>query len=323
MSLPEQVAPGVRRIALPLPIPALRAVNVYLVEGASEWSLVDTGMHTEEAERALRAALAAMGIAARDVKSAFVTHLHPDHYGMAGLLEREGTSVVMHRPEAERAAGIWAKDGHLIDATYAWFELHGMPPDVNQGMRQGWIAVRGAVEQAEHLALVDDGATFAMDGREMSVQWTPGHTDYHAMLFEPGTGTLFAGDHVLPRITSNIGLYSFSRDDPLGDFTASLERAARMPVKRVLPAHGEPFDDLRGRVDELLVHHRERLERVLELMADDQTAYELSQALFGTLRSPHEERFALAETLAHLRHLERTGRAFPLETRPVRWRRAA
>ena len=51
--LSDLVAPGVRRIQIPLPIPALRIVNVYLVEGAGGWSLLDSGLHTQEAERAL------------------------------------------------------------------------------------------------------------------------------------------------------------------------------------------------------------------------------------------------------------------------------
>ncbi|MGH2797535.1 MAG: MBL fold metallo-hydrolase, partial [Thermoleophilaceae bacterium] len=58
----DRVAPGVRRIALPLPL-ALRLVNVYLVEGAAGWTLVDTGLHTDEGERALRAGLAEARIA--------------------------------------------------------------------------------------------------------------------------------------------------------------------------------------------------------------------------------------------------------------------
>jgi glyoxylase-like metal-dependent hydrolase (beta-lactamase superfamily II) len=314
------VAPGVRRIELPLPIPALKAVNVYLIEGARDWSLVDTGLHTPEAEASLRTAFEACGIRASAVARTFVTHLHPDHFGMAGSLERAGSSIVMHRPEAERARHVWAADHHLVDATYDWFALHGMPHDVDEAMRKAWIALGDHVDVVGRIAVVDDGATFDLGGRSARVAWTPGHTDHHAVLFDEEAGLLFAGDHVLPRITSNVGLYSFSRDDPLGDFLASLRAVRTLPVERVLPAHGEPFNDLKGRVDELLEHHRLRLEALADLLGGaPRDGYALARALFPKLRSPNEERFALAETLAHLRHLERTGRAVALEGRPIRW----
>ena len=311
-------APGVRRIAIPLPIPALKVVNVYLVEGTDR-SLVDTGIHTDEAEAALRAGLAEAGVALGGIARTFVTHLHPDHFGMAGTLERAGSSIVMHRPEAEHARAVWAADHHLIDATHEWFALHGMPGDVNEGMRAAWIDIARRVDDVERIALVDDGGTFDLGGRTARVVWTPGHTDHHAVLFDESTGTLFAGDHVLPRITSNVGLYSFSRDDPLGDYLQALRRVRALPVRRVLPAHGEPFDDLGGRVDELLEHHRLRLDAVLGLCTGVD-AYAIALRLFPKLRSPAEERFALAETLAHLRHLERADRVVATEERPIRWR---
>lgn len=313
----QYVAPGVRRIEIPLPIPALKIVNVYLVEG-DDRSLVDAGIHTPEAEAALREGLAAAGVKTSEIARVFVTHLHPDHYGMAGTLEREGASVVMHRPEAQRAREVWHHEGALIDATFRWFDLHGMPGEVNEGMRRAWKELRSRVDRPRVVSLVDDAATFDLGGRNVRVTWTPGHTDFHAVLFDEDTGTLFSGDHVLPRISSNVGLYSFSRDDPLGDFLTSLKRVRELPVRRVLPAHGEPFDDLGARVDELVEHHRLRLETVLEL-ATGTTAYAIAMKLFPRLRSPNEERFALAETLAHLRHLERSDKVVPTETRPLLW----
>src|SRR5687767_15500623 len=102
-------APGIRRIAIPLPIPALKVVNVYLVEGTDR-SLVDTGIHTDEAEAALRAGLAEAGVHIEGIARTFVTHLPPDHFGLAGTPEGAGSSIVMHRPEADRAAAGRATD---------------------------------------------------------------------------------------------------------------------------------------------------------------------------------------------------------------------
>jgi len=170
------------------------------------------------------------------------------------------------------------------------------------------------------LVPVDDGATVDLGGREARVRWTPGHTDHHAVLVDERDGILFSGDHVLPRITSNVGLYPYTRDDPLGDFLDALRRVRGLAVTRVLPAHGEPFDDLAGRVDEILAHHDARLDAVLAAVGGrERTAYAVARDLFPVLRSAHEERFALAETLAHLRYLERRGRAREIDGAPARW----
>src|SRR5712691_10894364 len=70
-ALSDLVAPGIRRIPIPLPIRGLSIVNAYLVEGAHGWSLVDAGLHTVEAEQALRGGLADAGIGEPAAKRLF------------------------------------------------------------------------------------------------------------------------------------------------------------------------------------------------------------------------------------------------------------
>ena len=305
---------------LPLPIPSLRSVNVYLIEGDRGWSIVDSGMHTTEAETALRSGLADAAIQMADIRTAFITHLHPDHLGMAGTIRDAGAELLMHGPEIARAREVWGADHGLIDKTYELFERHGMPHDVDEGMRAAWIAMGARVDPFEPIHPVADGEVLDLGGRALTVIWTPGHTDHHAVLLEERTGTLVAGDHVLPRITSNVGVYPDGRPDPLGDFLSALERMKTLGVKRVLPAHGDPFDDCAGRVDEILAHHATRLDLTLEAASGTQRdAYAICRTLFPVLRSPHEERFALAETLAHLRYLERRGRLRENDGRPITW----
>ncbi|HZC30570.1 MAG TPA: MBL fold metallo-hydrolase, partial [Gaiellaceae bacterium] len=202
-----------------------------------------------------------------------------------------------------------------------WFLRNGMPPYVDEGMREAWAATGRQVDPLGRITEVANADRIDLGGRAMRVVWTPGHTDFHACLYDESAAVFFAGDHVLPKITSNISLYPWSRDDPLGDFLDALRAVRDLPARRVLPAHGDPFDDLPGRVDAILEHHRERLDRVVELMnGQERDAYAICCDLFPKLRSPHEERFALAETLAHLRHLERHGRIAEVPGAPVRWR---
>ena len=159
-------------------------MNAYLIEGSSGYALVDSGLHTADAESVLRAALAEAGITVEDVRRVFVTHLHPDHIGMAGTLERAGAEVVMHAPEIANARRMWSRDHSMIDETYAWFERHGMPADVDRGMRDAWLAMGQRVDEIAKIDEAADGETLDLGGRRERVVWTPGHTDYHAVLVD-------------------------------------------------------------------------------------------------------------------------------------------
>jgi len=316
------VAPGIRRLELPLPF-ALRAVNAYVIEGDG-LGVVDCGLHTQHGEQALRDGLAALGRSPRDVRDVFVTHLHPDHIGMAGLLETAGARVHMHAPEAANARRLWFSGRGRVDEAVEWFRANGMPETVLEGMAQAWLGAGERVDRIAHIHEERDGDALALAGRRFRLIWTPGHTDHHAVLYDADERVLVAGDHVLPKITPNIGLYPSGRDDPLADFLGALERIATLEVRRVLPAHGDPFDDLAGRAAEIAAHHRARLEAVREALASGpKHAYAVARILFPKLGSAHEERFAHAETLAHLRYLERRGQVTREESVPVRWRLAA
>lgn len=88
------VAPGVHRVPLPLPMDALRAVNVYVIEDDDGLVLIDGGWALSESRATLSAALASLGCRLSDIRRFLVTHLHRDHYTQAVSLRREtGASV--------------------------------------------------------------------------------------------------------------------------------------------------------------------------------------------------------------------------------------
>ena len=140
--------------------------------------------------------------------------------------------------------------------------------------------------------------------------WTPGHSDGHICLFRERDGVFLAADHVLPRITPNVGLYSeYDRSNPLGDYLNSLLKVANLPARIVLPGHGDPFPNLAGRVQEIIDHHAEREMQILALLGDrPQDAYQLAKQLFGQrLKTNEALRMGVAETLSHLEHLRLGG----------------
>jgi glyoxylase-like metal-dependent hydrolase (beta-lactamase superfamily II) len=310
---PEEIEPGIWRIPLPLPM-ALRSVNLYLLGGAGEWALVDAGLGTPEGEAALRAGLQRVGIRLEDIGTLVLTHAHPDHIGLAGDIHAAaGAPVHLLAEEADHIFRIWDDpEMHGLRIANAMFATHGLPAD------DADLGVRGnqRLRRLLHLppraavAAVTEGESLRLAGRSYRVLWTPGHADHHLCLLRED-GVLIAGDHVLPRITPNIGLYPNARPNPLRDYFSSLTAVRDLPVRLVLPGHGRPFANLPRRVDELRAHHEARASEIVDLLRARPAgshAFALAVELFGErLSAVEHRRFALAETLAHLEDLRERG----------------
>ena len=189
-----------------------------------------------------------------------------------------------------------------------FFKQHGLPPTDFWFTQVDPEVMRNIIRVPPHevITLVEDGEEIDLMGERYRVIWTPGHSDGHICLFRERDGVFLAADHVLPRITPNIGLYSErDRVNPLGDYLNSLQKVANLPASIVLPGHGEPFADLAGRTAEIIEHHRQREMEILALLEKGpQHAYELAEQLFGHRWNNSEaRRMAVAETLSHLEHL--------------------
>jgi glyoxylase-like metal-dependent hydrolase (beta-lactamase superfamily II) len=302
---------GIVQIRLPMAGNPLRYVNGYLLEDVGEggWTLVDCGWKADDVLEALHAGLAEVGRTLADVQRLLITHFHFDHYGLAATLLREGV------PRLGMHARDWAiAQEHLAD------------PVAGDREADEWIARNGFAledtsieEEVQHhrteLAvptdLLDDGARV---GRLRAV-WTPGHTPGHLCFVDTISGKVLTGDHVLDPVTPHVGVWRERRGDPLGNYVASLRAVAAIPSRGALPAHGEPFADLPGRVDELLAHHDHREAQILAVLAKGATsATGVARGLVWRRRGdpfealhPAHQQFAVAETLAHLEHLRARG----------------
>ena len=319
-----EVAPGIRRLQLPIDFTGLGHVNCYALEDERGLTLVDPGLPGEESWTALQARLATAEIPLRRVHTVVVTHSHPDHFGSAGLLAQEtGADLValdrfrtffdpVDLDESELEANPPADDDTpppiRMPRPSPWGgEPLGPPPERLAEMQARakemfkWLRVpRPTIRLA-------DSERIRLGGRDWVALFTPGHTDDHLCLFDEEHGVLLAGDQVLPTITPHIS--GVLPDDSLGRYVESLDRLDALPgVDLVLPAHGHPFHGLSRRVAEIKVHHDERLDELIRI--GDELGWasvtELSHRLFA-LRSWGA--MAEDETYAHAEHLRLHGRA--------------
>lgn len=301
------VAPGVLWARMPVPGP-LKHVNVWGVEEEGGLAVVDTGLPLPESKDAWRAMLKG-----RTVTRVIVTHMHPDHLGLAGwLTHKHGVRLWMTRGEyltgrllvldarpeppaasiaASRAAG-WSDEQIEASRARGWSHFARAVPHlpesyvrVRDGDRLGpWRAVIGSGHSPEHLCLIDDDR-----------------------------GVMIAGDQVLPRISSNVSLTTLEPEgDPLSDWLESLARFRRdlSDDLLVLPSHGNPFTGLHARLDALIAGHHKQLDRLeARLREAPRRAVDCFGVMFARSIDDKLLGMATGETLAHLRWLERRGRA--------------
>ena len=318
-----EVAPGIRRLQLPIDFTGLGHVNCYALEDERGFALVDPGMPGPASWEALMTRLGAAEIPLRRVHTVVVTHSHPDHFGAAGRLAQEtGAEVVAHErfrtffdPDDidDRELEPADRDAAEIEAFVEKLQTRrrpspwggeplGPPPERLEEMRSRGAEVFEWMRPPRPTHRMADLDRVRLAGREWVGLYTPGHTDDHLCLFDEEEGVLLSGDQVLPTITPHV---SGMVEDSVQRYVDSLDRLGGLDgVTVALPAHGHPMTDVRGRVEAIKEHHDERLDDLRRISSELGWASvtDLSHQLF---RPRSWGGMAEDETYAHLEHLRR------------------
>jgi len=321
----DEIADGVWVIRVPYPGSPIKYVMTYVFACDGGHIVVDPGCYGPKPLAALRAGLEHVGGSLEAVVGVVVTHVHPDHYGLAGTIRRlSGAWVGLHPADAALIRTSRAGIETLVDDNIRWLDESGAPADARRAALLSERIVIETVLVAAPDRLLDDGARIAVDGGELVVVHTPGHTPGHVCLHDDRRRLLLTGDHVLPRITPNVGRHPLSGEAPLADYLRSLERLRGYRDATVLPGHEWVFADINDRIDHILEHHEQRMDSVEQLVADGfDTAWVVAERMawsrpFASL-SDELQRAALSEALAHLVQLHDEGRIERAATMPVRW----
>lgn len=319
-TLPEraELLPGVWRLPLPLRDSPLGHVNTYLVRADDGYLLVDCGWDTADTLEALQGHLRYLDIPIGDVRHLLITHIHPDHYGLAGRLRQMSQAELsFHRLERLYIESRYVDADELLNEMHEWLRLNGTPAAELDRLNFGSMGILDRVQIAFPDRTLDGGEEIACGRFAFRVLWTPGHSAGHVCLYDASHKVLLSGDHVLPHITPSVGLHVRAASNPLADYMDSLRLIGRLEAELVLPGHGEPFHGLPERTAELLAHHQRRLDEIVGLLNAEPghalTGYMIAARMRWSRSrtwddlSGFERRMAVTEALAHIELLHARG----------------
>jgi glyoxylase-like metal-dependent hydrolase (beta-lactamase superfamily II) len=314
----NEIVPGLYWIPLPMIISEasnLTFVNAYVIKGKDGYLLVDAGWNTPESFAALEKGMAEIGAAVKDISQIVITHVHPDHYGMAGHVKNvSGARLVMHHLEKEFIVPRYISMESLINEIDQLLLANGVPQKMINSLSQATVGLEQYVVATPPDATLHDGEMINTGLFTLKVLWGPGHSSGHICLYEPEKKIMISGDHILPTITPNVSVHPQAIENPLGRYFDSLNELKHLDVKIALPGHEKPFTDFENRVETILHHHEQRNEEIIKALGNKsgtsfQIAQEVIWGLKGTWQSlpAFHKRIAILETLAHLEMMASRG----------------
>jgi glyoxylase-like metal-dependent hydrolase (beta-lactamase superfamily II) len=307
-----EIAPGVLWLRLALPF-ALDHVNIYLVEDAGGWAVLDTGLGDDETRAAWEAVLSGPLAGAR-LTRLIVTHFHPDHVGLAGWLCRNhGLPLHMSQTEYLFSLSILLdRAGTGEEQLRAFHRSTGLNAEqIEQVVGRGHSYLKRTTGLPPSFLRLAAGDRLMLGGRGFDVSTGAGHAPEQVMLHQPEAKLFFSADQVLAKISPNVSVWSMEPEaDPLGLYLASLARIkATIPDDvLVLACHNLPFYGLHSRIDQLALHHRQRCGEIREACRiAPRSAADIIPVLFKRPMDAHQTGFAIGEVVAHLNYMMRSG----------------
>lgn len=307
-----EIADGILWTRVPLPY-QLDHVNIFFIQDGYGWAVIDTGIVTPEAKQVWENLLTGP-LRDMPITRVIVTHLHPDHIGLAGWLCERFQAPLLTSYSTYMGCQVTSL-GASDDVTrenFDFYRSHGMSEEV-----AGIVAIQGNdyLRRVGKLPTSFLRLVFAdvltIGARTFRVLTGDGHAPEQLMLYCEEEKLLFAADQVIESISPNVSVYAVeAMGDPLGHFLRSI-RMLRSEIPDdvlVLPGHRRPFFGLHARCRALEAHHDERCARILKVCAESpRTVADLVPVIFNRPLDPHQMTFAFTETLAHVNRLVRRG----------------
>lgn len=305
----EQILTNVYRIEIPIPVNPvnpLGTTNSYVVKGPERNLIIDTGIGEPESMEAMGTALSQLDVDLTRTDF-FITHIHPDHFGLVSGLAAKPAQVYVNQREMNWFDVINQRDAFLH---FAWH--NGFSDDELDAATRKTRILESSLNPNLRFNFLKEDDTVEVGDMAFRCIEAPGHTRGHLCLFEPERRIFLAGDHILSTISPVLEFMRVDGWEPLREYLASLDKIRCLDIELVLPGHGGSFRGHRERIDELVAQHERRLQKVLSLLKNgQQTAFQLASSMIRqdswNLLPLFEKIVVVGETVAHLAYLEKDG----------------
>jgi len=302
-----EVGPGIFWVRMPLPI-SLNHINLWMLEEQDGWTLVDTGMATEDT-KALWEEIFSTHLNSKPVKQVIVTHMHFDHLGLAGwLVEKWGATLCMSRTEYLSSRVIINEiKSDPPEATGAFFRAAGVEESILDEFKVRFNNRSDFVSPLpSHYKRLTDNQVLQIGSLQWTVIIVEGHSPEHICLHCKSLNIMIAGDQILPRISPNISVRPDEpRANPLHNFLRSCESLKNRLNKDVLilPSHGDPFYGVHLRLQDMINEHKKGLQDLLEFCSQPRSVAEVFPILFKSKINIGNMVIAVGEAVANLNYL--------------------
>jgi len=303
----QQITKKILKIELPIPFP-LKTVNVYFIDDSPR-TLLDAGIKTEASFETLKKGLETIGYSLNAIERILITHGHIDHYGQAKKLSYlSGAPIYIHSKEYGRIRSFI----HSLGFIKSILLRNGAPEALVNEAIQYMESAQIMGDPLDEAFFLDDGDSILFKSMTWKTVHCPGHSPGLICFHWPEKKILFTGDHLLKEITPNPILNVNESKPPfsypsLQEYLTSLEKIGKFDISLLLPAHGEEIHDIRGLIQKIFAHHKDRMDRVLfSLSQDEKTPFEIAMDLFPGV-PPFEIFLGISEAVGHLEILKGKG----------------
>jgi len=321
---------GVYRFQIDFPSSiGLKFVCMYLFKIDNTHILIDAGMNFPDWKKKFFSDLQKINLTIQDIDYLIVTHSHPDHVGLVKTLKEDNPNIQILMHEITHDVIKWMTDPknedeikNSADEVTSRTMKYGITEEKAKNIFGFTAGMHRMIHYTKPDRILNDNDEIRFDSTKLKFIWTPGHSLGHICVFDESNRHLFAGDHILSRITPNIGTsmgnpstekkYDFT--NILDWYLKSLDKIDDLNPKIIFPAHQEVIYNPHQRILEMKQHHANRLSEVAKMIENKPlTPYEISLLHFGNDLDGMNTLLALSEILSHLIYLENQGKIKRIE----------